>query len=50
VYVVGYPAILPVGSGGCGTGMSLAPGDIDYLREKEQQFNAMLRSEPRPPA
>lgn len=43
VYVVGYPAILPAGSAECGDEMSLAPGDIDYLREKEQQLNAMLR-------
>jgi len=43
VYVVSYPAILPADSADCGRGMSLAPGDVTYLREKEQQLNTVLR-------
>ncbi|MER5433316.1 SGNH/GDSL hydrolase family protein [Streptomyces sp. NPDC002588] len=43
VYVVGYPAILPPHTTGCGGGMGLAAGDITYLHEKEQQLNTMLR-------
>jgi len=43
VYVVSYPAILPADSADCGRGMSLAPGDMTYLREKEQQLNTALR-------
>ena len=43
VYVVSYPAILPSDSADCGREMSLAPGDVTFLREKEQQLNSMLR-------
>ncbi|MEV0179717.1 SGNH/GDSL hydrolase family protein [Streptomyces sp. NPDC050625] len=43
VYVVGYPAILPADGHGCGRELGLAPGDVTFLREKEQQLNAMLR-------
>ncbi|MEV6589432.1 SGNH/GDSL hydrolase family protein [Streptomyces acidicola] len=51
VYVVGYPAILPTkggggngdGGGDCVRAMGLAPGDVSFLRQKEQQLNAMLR-------
>ncbi|MGP4006999.1 SGNH/GDSL hydrolase family protein [Streptomyces sp. 4N124] len=43
VYVVGYPAILPTDGSGCGGVLPLAPGDIGYLREKEQQLNGELR-------
>jgi lysophospholipase L1-like esterase len=43
VYVVSYPAILPSDSADCGREMSLAPGDVTFLREKEQQLNTMLR-------
>ncbi|MFJ8111744.1 SGNH/GDSL hydrolase family protein [Streptomyces sp. NPDC096132] len=43
VYVVGYPAILPSHTTGCGDEMGLAAGDVTYLHEKEQQLNAMLR-------
>ena len=43
VYVVSYPAILPSDSADCGRDMSLAPGDVSFLREKEQQLNIMLR-------
>ncbi|MGQ4437549.1 MULTISPECIES: SGNH/GDSL hydrolase family protein [unclassified Streptomyces] len=43
VYVVSYPAILPSDGAGCGREMSLAPGDVTFLREKEQQLNSMLR-------
>ncbi|WP_405735275.1 SGNH/GDSL hydrolase family protein [Streptomyces sp. NBC_01537] len=43
VYVVGYPAILPSSTTGCGREMALAPGDVSFLREKEQQLNDMLR-------
>ncbi|MGW1274634.1 GDSL-type esterase/lipase family protein [Streptomyces sp. NPDC002491] len=49
VYVVGYPAILPAEGtegtegAGCGGELPLAPGDMSYLREKEQQLNSELR-------
>ncbi|MFE3037815.1 SGNH/GDSL hydrolase family protein [Streptomyces canus] len=43
VYVVGYPAILPADGNGCGRELPLAPGDMSYLREKEQQLNSELR-------
>ncbi|UXY25765.1 SGNH/GDSL hydrolase family protein [Streptomyces sp. HUAS TT20] len=43
VHVVAYPAILPADGHGCGREMGLAPGDVTFLREKEQQLNAMLR-------
>jgi lysophospholipase L1-like esterase len=43
VYVVSYPAILPSDSADCGRGMSLAPGDVTFLRTKERQLNTMLR-------
>jgi lysophospholipase L1-like esterase len=47
VYVVGYPAILPAESSGCGREMGLAPGDVAYLNEKEQQLNTVLRARAR---
>ncbi|MFF3850039.1 hypothetical protein [Streptomyces sp. NPDC002328] len=40
---VGYPAILPADGAGCGGVLPFAPGDMSYLREKEQQFNSELR-------
>ena len=43
VYVVSYPALLPSDAADCGREMSLAPGDVTFLREKEQQLNSMLR-------
>ena len=43
VYVVSYPAILPTDSADCGREMSLAPGDVTFIREKEQQLNTTLR-------
>jgi hypothetical protein len=44
VYVVGYPAILPAGPGAdCDGDIPLAPGDVTFLHQKEQQLNAMLR-------
>lgn len=43
VYVVGYPSILPAKDDGCDSTIGLAPGDVGFLREKEQQLNAMLR-------
>jgi hypothetical protein len=45
VYVVGYPAILPDGGEGCARALGLAPGDVSYLRQKEQDLNAMLQRE-----
>jgi lysophospholipase L1-like esterase len=45
VYVVGYPAILPDVDTGCDRSMGLAPGDVSYLREKEQDLNSMLQRE-----
>ncbi|UUU26471.1 SGNH/GDSL hydrolase family protein [Streptomyces sp. DSM 40750] len=43
VYVVGYPAILPSDGGDCGRELSLAPGDVAFVRAKERELNAMLR-------
>ncbi|WP_406481709.1 SGNH/GDSL hydrolase family protein [Streptomyces sp. NBC_01615] len=42
VYVVGYPAIVPVTGTHCGRDMPLAPGDVTFLRQKQQQLNTML--------
>lgn len=43
VYVVGYPSTLPAKGGECEQLMDLAPGDLSFLREKEQQLNTVLR-------
>ncbi|MFC8663902.1 SGNH/GDSL hydrolase family protein [Streptomyces sp. NPDC057199] len=43
VYVIGYPAIVPARGTGCAGQMGLAPGDVTFLRQKQQQLNAMLR-------
>ncbi|MFF3112261.1 SGNH/GDSL hydrolase family protein [Kitasatospora sp. NPDC057904] len=45
VYVVGYPALLPADPASCGPvlGSTLAPADLGFLVEKEQQLNGMLR-------
>ncbi|BBC38406.1 hypothetical protein SGFS_097000 [Streptomyces graminofaciens] len=43
VYVVGYPAILPSDGGDCGREMALTPGDVDFIRDKQRELNAMLR-------
>ncbi|MFJ3306359.1 SGNH/GDSL hydrolase family protein [Streptomyces sp. NPDC086549] len=43
VYVVGYPAILPSDGAVCGRELPIAPGDITYLRETEQELNEALR-------
>jgi lysophospholipase L1-like esterase len=42
VYVVGYPSILPTKSTRCGRGLPIAPGDVTFLREKQQELNTML--------
>jgi lysophospholipase L1-like esterase len=42
VYIVGYPAILPVKGTACGRGLPLAPGDVTFLRQKQQELNTML--------
>ncbi|WP_328767183.1 SGNH/GDSL hydrolase family protein [Streptomyces sp. NBC_00286] len=44
VYVVGYPAILPAKDAACGPAMGLVPGDVGFLRQKQQQLNAILRA------
>ncbi|MFE1835654.1 SGNH/GDSL hydrolase family protein [Streptomyces sviceus] len=43
VYVVSYPEILPSNGGDCLRTMSLAPGDVVFLHEKERQLNNELR-------
>lgn len=43
VYVVGYPAILPATASACDGALPLAPGDVTFLREQEDELNAMLR-------
>ncbi|MFF4060743.1 SGNH/GDSL hydrolase family protein [Streptomyces sp. NPDC001668] len=45
LYIVGYPAILPPGGTGCGRALPLAPGDIAYLWEREDQVNKVLRQQ-----
>ncbi len=40
--VVGYPDILPHAGPGCWPHVSIAPGDLPYLRSVEQGLNAML--------
>lgn len=45
VYVVGYPAILPSGGTGCARTMGLAPGDVSYLQQTEQELDAMLQQQ-----
>jgi len=45
VYVVGYPAVLPAGNGNCGRRLPLAPGDIAYLRAREDQLNKTLKEQ-----
>ncbi|KPI07500.1 hypothetical protein OK074_0210 [Actinobacteria bacterium OK074] len=42
VYVVGYPSILPVKGTACGRGLPIAPGDVTFLRQKQQELNSML--------
>ncbi|MGW3408786.1 SGNH/GDSL hydrolase family protein [Streptomyces sp. NPDC000888] len=42
VYVVGYPAILPAEGTRCGRELPLAPGDVSFLRQKQQELNTML--------
>lgn len=44
VFVYGYPTLVPMtGNSGC-VGLTLASSDIPYLRDKEAQLNAMLKS------
>ncbi|MFJ8494412.1 SGNH/GDSL hydrolase family protein [Streptomyces sp. NPDC094038] len=47
VLVVGYPAILPAQDDGCQRAMGLAPGDVAFLRQKEQRLNDVLRDRAR---
>ena len=42
VYVVGYPAILPAEGTECGRELPLTPGDVTFLRQKQQELNTML--------
>lgn len=43
VYVVGYPSLLPTDGAECRREMTLASGDVTFLREQEQQLNTELR-------
>ncbi|MGW3045188.1 SGNH/GDSL hydrolase family protein [Kitasatospora sp. NPDC001159] len=45
VYVVGYPALLPADPARCAPvlGRAVAPSDLGFLVEKEQQLNGMLK-------
>jgi lysophospholipase L1-like esterase len=45
VYVVGYPDILPQYNDGCWPIVPIAYGDVAYLRQVEQELNAMLAAE-----
>jgi hypothetical protein len=42
VLVVGYPDILPVRGNGCWPEVTIARGDLPYLRGVETRLNAML--------
>jgi lysophospholipase L1-like esterase len=42
VLVIGYPDILPVRGNGCWPEVTIARGDLPYLRGVETQLNAML--------
>jgi lysophospholipase L1-like esterase len=42
VMVVNYPAILPDSGPGCYPVIPVADGDVDWLRSKEKELNAML--------
>jgi lysophospholipase L1-like esterase len=45
VYVVGYPTLFPADASACAdtVGATVAPGDLAFLAEKQQQLNTMLR-------
>jgi lysophospholipase L1-like esterase len=45
VLVVGYPDILPVGGNGCWPEVTVARGDLPYLRGVETDLNAMLAAQ-----
>jgi lysophospholipase L1-like esterase len=45
IFVVGYPAILPESNFGCWPVMPLTFTDVGYLRNKEKELNAMLRTQ-----
>ncbi|MGF1430825.1 SGNH/GDSL hydrolase family protein [Kitasatospora sp. LaBMicrA B282] len=47
VYVVGYPALLPVDPADCThtLGQAMAPGDVTFLDTEEQHLNAELRQQ-----
>jgi lysophospholipase L1-like esterase len=45
VYLVDYPAIFPETGHGCWPQMPVSYADAPYLREKEQQLDAMLAAE-----
>jgi lysophospholipase L1-like esterase len=45
VFLVGYPAILPPTGTGCFPQMPLTTTDVPYLRAKELQLDAMLRTQ-----
>lgn len=44
IFIYGYPTLVPMsGTSGC-TGLTLASGDISYLRSKQAQLNSALSS------
>jgi lysophospholipase L1-like esterase len=45
VLVVGYPDILPVRGRGCWPELTIARGDLPYLRGMETELNAMLAAQ-----
>jgi hypothetical protein len=45
VYVVNYPAIFPETGHGCWPQMPVSYADAPYLREKEQQLDAMIAAQ-----
>lgn len=47
VLIVGYPAILPARGPGCWPVMPVTPSDVEYLRAKHIELNAMLSAQAR---
>jgi lysophospholipase L1-like esterase len=45
IYLVGYPAILPETGTGCWPLLPFAVADLPYLRAKERELDAMLRTQ-----
>jgi hypothetical protein len=45
IFVVNYPALLPIAGDGCWPQMPFAPDDVPYLRAKQRQLNAAIAAQ-----